>query len=130
MSPPNAACLRLLIVEDSATMRQVLRFALTRLKNVEIVEAQDGLDGFRKLSADHFDLVLIDVNMPVMDGLKLIGLIRNDDDLHDIPIVVITTERAEEDRARAISLGANEYLTKPLQTNRVLAIAKALLKLS
>ena len=129
MSPPNAVCMRILIVEDSATMRQVLRFALTRLKNVEIVEAQDGLDGFRKLSADHFDLVLIDVNMPVMDGLKLIGLIRNDDDLHDIPIVVITTERAEEDRARAISLGANEYLTKPLQTNRVLAIAKALLKL-
>ncbi len=129
MSAPNAARMRILIVEDSATMRQVLRFALTRLKNVEIVEAQDGLDGFRKLSADHFDLVLIDVNMPVMDGLKLIGLIRNDDDLHDIPIVVITTERAEEDRARAISLGANEYLTKPLQTNRVLAIAKALLKL-
>jgi len=129
MSPPNAACMRILIVEDSATMRQVLRFALTRLKNVEIVEAQDGLDGFRKLSADHFDLVLIDVNMPVMDGLKLIGLIRNDDDLHDIPIVVITTERAEEDRARGISLGANEYLTKPLQTNRVLAIAKSLLKL-
>lgn len=129
MSFPNAACMRILIVEDSATMRQVLRFALTRLKNVEIVEAQDGLDGFRKLSADHFDLVLIDVNMPVMDGLKLIGLIRNDDDLHDIPIVVITTERAEEDRARGISLGANEYLTKPLQTNRVLAIAKSLLKL-
>lgn len=129
MSPPNAACMRILIVEDSATMRQVLRFALTRLKNVEIVEAQDGLDGFRKLSADHFDLVLIDVNMPVMDGLKLIGLIRNDDDLHDIPIVVITTEGAEEDRARGISLGANEYLTKPLQTNRVLAIAKSLLKL-
>ncbi len=129
MSSPNAACMRILIVEDSATMRQVLRFALTRLKNVEIVEAQDGLDGFRKLSADHFDLVLIDVNMPVMDGLKLIGLIRNDDDLHEIPIVVITTERAEEDRARAISLGANEYLTKPLQTNRVLATVKALLKL-
>ncbi len=129
MSPPNAACMRFLIVEDSATMRQLLGFALTRLKNVEIVEAQDGLDGFRKLSADHFDLVLIDVNMPVMDGLKLIGLIRNDADLHDIPIVVITTERAEEDRARAISLGANEYLTKPLQTNRVLATVKALLKL-
>ncbi|MEE8474487.1 MAG: response regulator [Myxococcota bacterium] len=129
MSFPNAACMRILIVEDSATMRQVLRFALTRLKNVEIVEAQDGLDGFRKLSADHFDLVLIDVNMPVMDGLKLIGLIRNDDDLHDIPIVVITTEGAEADRARGISLGANEYLTKPLQTNRVLAIAKSLLKL-
>ena len=127
MSPPNAA--RILIVEDSATMRQVLKFALTRLKNVEIVEAQDGMDGLRKLSSDRFDLVLIDVNMPVMDGLKLIGMIRNDANLREIPIVVITTERAEEDRRRAISLGANEYLTKPLQTNRVLATAKALLKL-
>ncbi len=121
--------LRILIVEDSPTMRQLLRFALNRLKEVEIVEAQDGMDGWRKISGDRFDLVLIDINMPVMDGLKLIGLIRNEDDLHDVPIVVITSETAEQDRERALNLGANEYLTKPIQTNRVLAVAKSLLKM-
>jgi len=119
---------RILIVEDSPTMRQLLVFALRRLKDVDIVEAQDGMDGLRKVSSDHFDLALIDINMPVMDGLKLISLIRGEDSLRGIPIVVITTEGAREDRERALSLGANEYLTKPIQANHVLTVVKGLLK--
>jgi two-component system chemotaxis response regulator CheY len=121
---------QILIVEDSPTMRQLLVFALRRLKNVDIVEAQDGMDGLRKVSSDHFDLALIDINMPVMDGLKLISLMRGEETLKDIPIVVITTEGAAEDRERALNLGANEYLTKPIQANRVLAVARALLKMA
>ena len=117
---------RILIVEDSPMMRQLLTFALKRLK---IVEAQDGMDGLRKVTSDHFDLALIDINMPVMDGLKLISLIRGEDSLKEMPVCVITTEGAKEDRARALSLGANEYLTKPIQANQVLAVAKALLKM-
>ncbi len=119
---------RILIVEDSPTMRQLLVFALRRLKDVEIVEAHDGMDGLRKVSSDHFDLALIDINMPVMDGLKLISLIRGDENLSSIPIVVITTEGATEDRERALSLGANEYLTKPIQANLVLSVVKGLMK--
>ena len=120
---------RILIVEDSPTMRQLLAFALKRLHGAEVVEAQDGMDGLRKVTADEFDLALIDINMPVMDGLKLIHLIRQEPDLAQMPIVVITTEGAQEDRDRALALGANEYLTKPIQANRVLAVAKALLKI-
>jgi two-component system chemotaxis response regulator CheY len=120
---------QILIVEDSPTMRQLLVFALRRLKNVDIVEAQDGMDGLRKVSNDHFDLALIDINMPVMDGLKLISLMREEETLKDIPIVVITTEGAAEDRERALRLGANEYLTKPIQANRVLSVARGLLKM-
>ena len=120
---------RILIVEDSPTMRQLLVFALKRLKGTDIVEAQDGMDGLRKVTSDHFDLALVDINMPVMDGLKLISLIRDEDSLREMPIVVITTEGAQEDRDRALALGANEYLTKPIQANRVLAVAKSLLKL-
>jgi two-component system chemotaxis response regulator CheY len=119
---------RILIVEDSPTMRQLLVFALRRLKNVEIVEAQDGMDGLRKVSSDHFDIALIDINMPVMDGLKLIRLMRSEETLKDIPIVVITTEGASEDRERALDLGADEYLTKPIQANRVLSVVKDLMK--
>jgi two-component system chemotaxis response regulator CheY len=119
---------RILIVEDSPTMRQLLVFALKRLKDVEIIEAQDGMDGLRKVSSDHFDLALVDINMPVMDGLKLISLIRGEDNLKDMPIIVITTEGAREDRERAIALGANEYLTKPIQANKVLRVAQGLLK--
>jgi two-component system chemotaxis response regulator CheY len=119
---------RILIVEDSPTMRQLLVFALKRMKNIEIVEAQDGMDGLRKVTSDHFDLALVDINMPVMDGLKLISLIRGEPSLEEMPICVITTEGAKEDRDRAMALGANEYLTKPIQANKVLAVAKSLLK--
>ena len=120
---------RILIVEDSPTMRQLLVFALKRIKDVELVEAQDGMDGLRKVTSDHFDLALVDINMPVMDGLKLISLIRAEESLKEMSIVVITTEGAKEDRERALSLGADEYLTKPIQANRVLATAKSLLKI-
>lgn len=120
---------RILIVEDSPTMRQLLVFALKRMKGVQIVEAQDGMDGLRKVTSDHFDLVFADINMPVMDGLKLISLIRSDPNLGSMPICVITTEGANDDRDRALKLGANEYLTKPIQANKVLAIARDLLKL-
>ena len=94
---------RILIVEDSPTMRQLLAFALKRLRGAEIVEAQDGLDGLRKVTADEFDLALVDINMPVMDGLKLVHLIRQEPDLAEMPIVVITTEGAQEDRDRALA---------------------------
>ncbi len=123
------ASYRILIVEDSPTMRQLLVFALKRLKDVDIVEAQDGMDGLRKVTSDHFDLALVDINMPVMDGLKLVSLIRGEDSIKDMPVVVVTTEGAKEDRERAMSLGANEYLTKPIQANKVLGVAKSLLKL-
>jgi two-component system chemotaxis response regulator CheY len=83
----------------------------------------------RKVPRDHFDLALIDINMPLMDGLKLISLIRGEQNLQRMPICVITAEGANEDRERAMSLGANEYLTKPIQTSRVLSVAKALLKI-
>ncbi len=120
---------RILIVEDSPTMRQLLRFALRRLPGVEVVEASDGMDGLRKVTSDAFDLALVDINMPVMDGLKLISLIRGEERLAEMPIAVITTEGAQEDRERAIALGANEYLTKPIQAQQVLSVAKSLLKI-
>ncbi len=120
---------RILIVEDSPTMRKLLVFALKRLKDVHIVEATDGMDGLRKVTSDHFDLAFVDINMPVMDGLKLISLIRGEPNLEDTAICVITTEGAMEDRERALGLGANEYLTKPIQANKVLAVAKSLLKI-
>ena len=119
---------RILIVEDSPTMRQLLAFALRRLKGVAIVEAQDGMDGLRKLSSGDFDLALIDINMPIMDGLKLISMMRGEPRLQAVPVVVITTEGASEDRERALALGADQYLTKPIQTHRVLEVVRGLLE--
>ena len=87
------------------------------------------MDGLRKLMADGFDLVLVDINMPVLDGLRLIQLIRQEPQQDELRIVVITTEGATADRDKAMELGADEYLTKPVQAGNVLSVAKGLLKL-
>ncbi len=118
-----------LIVEDSPTMRQLIAFALKRIRGVRIVEANDGVDGLKKLSSERFDLILTDINMPIMDGLKLVSLVRNDANYKAIPIVVITTEGAQEDRERALALGANDYITKPIQPTKILDVAKGLLRI-
>ena len=111
-------------------MRQLIAFALKRIRGVRIVEANDGVDGLKKLSAERFDLILTDINMPIMDGLKLVSLVRNDANYRTIPIVVITTEGAQEDRERALALGANDYITKPIQPTKILEVAKGLLKIA
>jgi two-component system chemotaxis response regulator CheY len=110
-------------------MRQLLVFALSRIRNLEVIEADDGVDGLRKLAAHRFDLVITDINMPIMDGLKLVKRIRSDAVHRDVPIMIITTEGAAEDRQRALQLGANEYITKPIQAPQVLAKVKAMLKI-
>ncbi|WP_243374443.1 response regulator [Geotalea sp. SG265] len=120
----------ILIVEDSPTMRQLISFALKRLRVVRIVEANDGVDGLKKLSAEKFDLIFTDINMPIMDGLKLVSLVRTDSNYKATPIVVITTEGAQEDRERALALGANAYITKPIQPNNILDVARKLLKIA
>jgi two-component system chemotaxis response regulator CheY len=119
-----------LVVEDSPTMRQLIVFALSRIKQLRVVEADDGVDALKKLSQQHFDILITDINMPMMDGLKLVSMVRKDEVHKEIPIVIITTEGAQEDRQRALSLGANAYITKPIQAPQVISKVKELLRLS
>jgi two-component system, chemotaxis family, chemotaxis protein CheY len=118
-----------LVVEDSPMMRQLIVFALARLKNLRVVEADDGVDGLKKLASGRFDIVITDINMPIMDGLKLVKRIRSDAIHRDVPIMIITTEGAEEDRQRALQLGANAYITKPIQAPQVISKVKELLRI-
>lgn len=120
---------KVLVVEDSPTMRQLIVFALKRVRDFAIVEASDGVDGLKKLSADQFDLIFTDINMPLMDGLKLVSLVRKDPNYRQVPIVIITTEGASEDRERALALGASAYITKPIQTGKIIEAARRLLSL-
>ena len=119
-----------LVVEDSPTMRQLIVFALSRVRNLRVIEAEDGVDGLKKLSQQKFDILVTDINMPMMDGLKLVSMVRRDEIHKDIPIVIITTEGAQEDRQRALSLGANAYITKPIQAPQVINKIKDLLQLT
>ena len=121
--------LRALVVDDSQAMRRSLVFALQRLTGLHCEEAADGAEGLKKLTGGRYDLVLTDINMPLMDGLKLIHLIRSSAAHRTVPVVVITTEAAAKDRSRAMALGASAYLVKPVQAHTVLETVKSLLKL-
>lgn len=116
-----------LVVEDSPTMRQLISFALKRVPGTQVTEASDGVDALKKISGGRFDLLITDVNMPVMDGIKLISLVRKDPNHRDLPIIIITTEGADEDRKRGLAVGANAYLTKPIQTSSLVKLATDLL---
>ncbi len=123
------ANIKFLVIEDSPTMRQLISFALKRIPRAEIIEASDGVDGLKKLSSSNIDMILTDINMPIMDGLKLVTLVRSNKDYKDIPIIIITTEGAREDRDRALALGADAYITKPVQSANLLSKVKELLSL-
>jgi two-component system, chemotaxis family, chemotaxis protein CheY len=119
--------LSFLVVEDSPTMRQLISFSLRRFKGCKIVEAVDGVDALKKLQTETVDMILTDINMPVMDGLKLVTLVRQNNALHDIPIVIITTEGAQEDRQRGLALGADAYISKPIQSSALLKVITEIL---
>ena len=121
--------LKALVVEDSPTMRQLIVFALKRLQQLKATEADDGVDALRKLAVEKFDILITDINMPIMDGLKLVKRVRSDPTHKDTPIIVITTEGSQEDRQRAMQLGANAYITKLIQAPQVIAKVRELLKI-
>ena len=120
---------RCLIVEDSPTMRQLIVFALKRIPELEIVEASDGVDALKKLPGQKTDLLLTDINMPIMDGLKLVSLMKSNPLYKDIPVIIITTEGAAEDRDRGMALGARAYIPKPIQTNTLIKAVREILGL-
>ena len=120
--------LRFLVVEDSPTMRQLISFSLKRFKGCKIVEAVDGVDALKKLQQEEVDMILTDINMPVMDGLKLVSLLRQNAKTKALPIIIITTEGAQEDRDRGLALGANAYISKPIQSSHLLKIITDLLE--
>lgn len=116
-----------LIVEDSPAVRQVLALHLRRFRGSRVTEAANGAEAVGKLSAGGIDLILTDINMPVMDGLKLVTLVRNNPQLKDLPIIIITTKGAEEDRERGLALGANAYIAKPVLAGELLRTIEKLL---
>ena len=121
--------LKILIVEDSPAMRQLLALAVRKRAGVEVQEAGDGLAALKLLTNAHFDLVFVDLNMPILDGMKLIKKIRESETTSGAPrvrICVVTTESAQatEDQARA--LGADFFVRKPVarrDVERILAEA-------
>ncbi len=121
--------LNALVVEDSPPMRKMIVFALSRVRELTVVEADDGVDALRRIAGTKFDIIITDINMPILDGLKLVKRLRADEAYRNVPIIIITTEGAEEDRQRALALGANAYITKPIQAPQVIQLVRETLSL-
>jgi len=104
---------RILLVDDSRTVRMYGRSILSALPDVEIEEAQNGVEALEKAIQRRFDLLLVDVNMPKMDGYTLLRELRQRPELWAIPAIMVTTEDKEADHHRAYAAGANFHLPKP-----------------
>ncbi|GAB5562364.1 MAG: hybrid sensor histidine kinase/response regulator [Synoicihabitans sp.] len=102
---------RVLVVDDSLTVRELERKLLVG-SGYEVEVAVDGRDGWNAARAGHFDLVLTDIDMPRMDGIELVTLIKNDPNLKSIPVMIVSYKDREEDRRRGLDAGADYYLTK------------------
>ena len=109
----------ILLVDDSRAVRQLVKFMISRHIDSDIQEAGDGVEAVAKLKDQNFDLVITDINMPNMNGLSLVKKARDEMDL-DVPIIIVTTMGKEQDRDTGLNLGANSYVTKPIQAPELL----------
>jgi two-component system, chemotaxis family, chemotaxis protein CheY len=112
---------RALIVDDSTVMRKIVERSLRQagLESLVVEEAGSGTEGLDKLRAGRFDLILSDINMPMMDGLEFLRQLRGQGLAPGVPVVMITTESSEEHVKQAIVCGAQGYIRKPFTADQV-----------
>ena len=110
----------ILIVDDSKTVRNLVSFVIKKA-GFKVITAEDGLDGLEKLySNPEIVLIVSDVNMPRMDGLTFIKNIREQEAFRDLPIIILSTEGEDKDIQAGLEVGADIYMVKPAQPNKLL----------
>jgi chemosensory pili system protein ChpA (sensor histidine kinase/response regulator) len=114
-----------LVVDDSITMRRVTQRLLER-RGVRVHTARDGLDAIDVLREHEADFIVLDIEMPRMDGYQFATHVRNDPKLKELPIIMVTSRSGEKHRARAIEIGVNDYLSKPYQEAELVRAIEAL----
>jgi chemosensory pili system protein ChpA (sensor histidine kinase/response regulator) len=128
--PPVAAPaqreLTALVVDDSITMRRVTQRLLER-RGVKVLTARDGLDAITVLQEHEVDIILLDIEMPRMDGFEFTKTLKGDGANAGIPIIMITSRSGEKHRAKAIEIGVNDYLSKPYQESQLVSAIESLL---
>jgi len=116
-----------LIVEDSSMTRSLVRSVASEIEDVETYEASSGFEALKMLPARKYDLIITDINMPDINGLELVNFVKKDELYSSIPLIIISTERTEEDRNRGMHMGADAYVAKPFNTDELSDIIERLL---
>jgi len=119
---------RILIVDDSRTMRRMVASSLARLGRCRFEEAASGLEAIERLVMGPADLMVLDLNMPEMHGLELLRFVRAKQAYASMPVVVLTTKGDESSRTDALMAGANLFLTKPFSSSELEESVRALLQ--
>ena len=117
----------ILVVEDSKAIRSMIRVSLEEGGDFFAVEAGNGFEALKTLPTRRFDLIITDINMPDINGLELIGYVKSNPAYRDIPFIIVSTEKSEEDKKRGLALGAAGYVVKPFKKEELMAmVMKAL----
>jgi two-component system, chemotaxis family, chemotaxis protein CheY len=111
-----------LIVEDSKAIRSLIRISLEEVGGFFVVEANNGFEALRTLPSRKFDLIITDINMPDINGLELISFVKTNPSYQDIPLIIVSTEKTEEDKRRGLALGAAGYIVKPFRKEDLMAL--------
>ena len=123
MSPAEATPVRILVVDDLQDNRTLLVRRLTK-QGYEVVEAENGLLALERICEQDFDLVLLDIMMPVMDGIEALKTIRTTRSPDQLPVLMVTAKASTTDIVGALEYGANDYITKPVEFSTALARIK------
>jgi two-component system chemotaxis response regulator CheY len=113
-----------LIVEDSKAIRSLIRIALEEEGGFFTTEANNGFEALRTLPSRAFDLIITDINMPDINGLELISFVKSNAAYKDIPLLIVSTEKTEEDKKRGMALGAMGYIVKPFRKEDLIALVR------
>ena len=110
---------KVLTVDDSPSVRKMVEFSL-KSKGYVMGSAGDGMEALDQLGQEEFDAIILDVNMPRMNGLEFLEKVKNDENFAGIPVIMLTTEGQDEDRDKAMALGATAYIVKPFKPTQLL----------
>jgi len=117
----------ILIVDDSQTIRRMVRASLTPM-GIDFIEAASGLEAIERLALGPIQLMVLDLNMPDMHGLEVLGFVRANQKFQQLPVLVLTTRDDADSRTAAMQAGATSYLTKPFTPQALLSEARGLIE--
>ena len=119
---------KILTVDDSRTIRMIVKKAF-KPYDCELLEAENGMEGLAAAAKDKPDLIILDITMPVMTGVEMLGKLNQQPDLKDIPVIMLTAESGKDNVMQIVKMGVNDYIVKPFKGEQLIERASAILKL-
>jgi two-component system chemotaxis response regulator CheY len=116
-----------LVVEDSKAIRSMMRVSLEEA-GFSVMEAGNGFEALKSLPTRPFDLIVTDINMPDINGLELISFVRSNPAYNTIPLIIVSTEKSDEDKKRGLALGASSYVVKPFSKQDLMTAVQTVLE--